>query len=60
MDSGTARDFIEDLQREIIVLRKDRDEWAELCNKALDQIEQWKIVCERWEKRYNEMMARNN
>jgi hypothetical protein len=51
---------IQDLQRTVDELRKDRDDWRELCHKALDQIDQWKIVCERWEKRYNEIMARNN
>ena len=51
---------IRDLERTVNELRNDRDEWRELTQRALDQIEQWKIVCERWEKRYNEMMARNN
>jgi hypothetical protein len=51
---------IRDLERTVNELRIDRDEWRELTQRALDQIEQWKIVCERWEKRYNEMMARNN
>jgi chromosome segregation ATPase len=51
---------IRDLERTVNELRTDRDEWRELTERALDQIEQWKIVCERWEKRYNEMMARNN
>jgi chromosome segregation ATPase len=51
---------IRDLERTVNELRNDRDEWRELTQRALDQIEQWKLVCERWEKRYNEMMARNN
>jgi chromosome segregation ATPase len=51
---------IRDLERTVNELRNDRDEWRDLTQRALDQIEQWKLVCERWEKRYNEMMARNN
>jgi hypothetical protein len=47
-------------ERTIDELRKDRDDWRELCQKALDQIDQWKLICERWESRYNEMIARNN
>jgi hypothetical protein len=51
---------VQDLQRTIEELRKDRDDWRDLCQKALDQIDQWKLICERWESRYNEMIARNN
>jgi hypothetical protein len=47
-------------ERTIEELRKDRDDWRDLCQKALDQIDQWKLICERWESRYNEMIARNN
>jgi hypothetical protein len=47
-------------ERTIDELRKDRDDWRELCQKALDQIDQWKLICERWESRYNEMIARDN
>jgi hypothetical protein len=60
MDSGTAKDFIEDLQNEIIVLRKEREEWRNLTERALNQIDEWKSICERWEKRYNELLARIN
>ena len=51
---------IQDLERTVDELRKDRDDWRELCQRALDQIDQWKTVCERWEKRYNDMIARSN
>jgi hypothetical protein len=51
---------VQDLQRTIDELRKDRDDWRDLCQKALDQIDQWKLICERWESRYNEMIARKN
>lgn len=60
MDSGTAKDFIEDLQNEIIVLRKECEEWRDLTERALNQIDEWKSICERWEKRYNELLARIN
>ena len=51
---------VQDLQRTIDELRKDRDDWRDLCQKALDQIDEWKLICERWESRYNEMIARKN
>jgi hypothetical protein len=51
---------IRDLERTVDELRRDRDEWRDLTERALAQIEQWKNICERWEKRYNDMMARMN
>ena len=57
---GEYEATIRDMERTIDELRKDRDEWRDLCHKALDQIDQWKIVCERWERRYNDMIARTN
>ena len=48
------------VREECSKIEADRDDWRDLAERAIAQIEQWKLVCERWEQRYNQLQARNN
>lgn len=48
------------VREECAKIEADRDDWRDLAERAIAQIEQWKLVCERWEQRYNQLQARNN
>ena len=53
----TAWDMV---REECAKIEADRDDWRDLAERAIAQIEQWKILCERWEQRYNQLQARSN
>lgn len=48
------------VREECAKIEADRDDWRDLAERAIAQIEQWRLVCERWEQRYNQLQARNN
>ena len=48
------------VREECAKIEKDRDEWRELAERAIAQIEQWKAMCEQWEKHYYALKAQQN
>lgn len=48
------------VREECAKIEADRDDWRELAEKAIAQIEEWRRLVEAWEKRYNELQARMN
>jgi hypothetical protein len=50
---------IHDLQRTVDELRKDRDDWKELAEKAIAQIEEWRALCDIYQDRYNQIVRGN-
>jgi glycogen synthase len=50
---------IHDLERALDKLRQDRDEWKELAEKAIAQIEEWRALCDIYQDRYNQIVRGN-
>jgi len=57
---------IHDLQRTVDELRtllhsvvQDRDDWKELAEKAIAQIEEWRALCDIYQDRYNQIVRGN-
>jgi len=50
---------LRDHERTIDELRRQRDEWQNLANRAITQIEEWRAICEEWQNRYNELLGGN-
>jgi glycogen synthase len=50
---------IHDLERAIDKLRQDRDDWKELAEKAISQIEEWRALCDIYQDRYNQIVRGN-
>ncbi len=46
-------------QRTIDELRQDRDDWKELAEKAIAQIEEWRALCDIYQDRYNQIVRGN-
>jgi chromosome segregation ATPase len=46
-------------ERTINELRRQRDDWQDLANRAITQIEEWRAICEEWQNRYNELLGGN-
>ena len=41
-------------------MTESRDNWEQLCQQALDQIQGWRTVAEAWQQRYMETKASTN
>jgi len=50
---------LRDHERTINELRRQRDDWQQLAEKAIDQIEEWRSLCDQWQARYNELVGTN-
>ena len=50
---------IHDLERALDKLRQDRDDWKELAEKAIAQIEEWRALCDIYQDRYNQIVKGN-
>jgi glycogen synthase len=50
---------IHDLERALDKLRQDRDDWKELAEKAIAQIEEWRALCDIYQERYNQIVRGN-
>ena len=50
---------IHDLERALDKLRQDRDDWKELAEKAIAQIEEWRALCDIYQDRYNQILRGN-
>jgi chromosome segregation ATPase len=50
---------LRDHERTINELRRQRDDWQQLAEKAIAQIEEWRAICEEWQNRYNELLGGN-
>jgi chromosome segregation ATPase len=50
---------LRDHERTINELRRQRDDWQDLANRALNQIEEWRSLCDEWQARYNELVKAN-
>ena len=50
---------IHDLERALDNLRQDRDDWKELAEKAIAQIEEWRALCDIYQDRYNQIVRGN-
>jgi hypothetical protein len=50
---------IHDLERALDKLRQDRDDWKELAEKAIAQIEEWRSLCDLYQERYNQIVRGN-
>ena len=50
---------IHDLERALDKLRQDRDDWKELAEKAIAQIEEWRALCDIYQDRYNQIVRSN-
>lgn len=46
-------------ERTIDELRRQRDDWQDLANRAISQIEEWRNLCNIWQERYDELLRRN-
>jgi phage shock protein A len=46
-------------ERTIDKLRQDRDDWKELAEKAIAQIEEWRALCDIYQDRYNQIVRGN-
>ena len=44
-------------ERTIDELRRQRDDWQELANRAISQIEEWRSLCDTWQTRYNQLLG---
>lgn len=38
---------------------QDRDDWQELATRAINQIEEWRTLCDEWQARYNQLLGAN-
>jgi chromosome segregation ATPase len=50
---------LRDHERTINDLRRQRDDWQDLANRAINQIEEWRSLCDEWQARYNELVKAN-
>jgi len=57
---------IQDLQRTVDELRtllhsavQDRQDWQDLAERAIKQIEEWRTLCDEWQNRYNQLLGAN-
>jgi hypothetical protein len=50
---------IHDLERALDKLRQDRDDWKDLAEKAIAQIEEWRSLCDLYQERYNRIVRGN-
>jgi glycogen synthase len=50
---------IHELERALDKLRQDRDDWKELAEKAIAQIEEWRALCDIYQDRYNQIVRGN-
>jgi chromosome segregation ATPase len=50
---------LRDHERIINELRRQRDDWQQLAEKAINQIEEWRNLCNEWQARYNELIGTN-
>ena len=57
---------IHDLQRTVDELRtllhsavQDRQDWQDLAERAIKQIEEWRTLCDEWQNRYNQLLGAN-
>jgi len=50
---------LRDHERTINELRRQRDDWQQLAEKAIAQIEEWRSLCDEWQSRYNELVGTN-
>jgi hypothetical protein len=48
-----------DLTSALDKLRQDRDDWKELAEKAIAQIEEWRALCDLYQERYNQIVRGN-
>jgi hypothetical protein len=48
-----------DLTSALDKLRQDRDDWKELAEKAIAQIEEWRALCDIYQDRYNQIVRGN-
>jgi hypothetical protein len=48
-----------DLTSALDKLRQDRDDWKELAEKAIAQIEEWRALCDLYQERYNHIVRGN-
>ena len=48
-----------DLTSALDKLRQDRDDWKDLAEKAIAQIEEWRSLCDLYQERYNEIVRGN-
>ena len=38
---------------------QDRADWQDLAERAIDQIEEWRSLCDTWQTRYNQLLGGN-
>jgi chromosome segregation ATPase len=50
---------LRDHERTINELRRQRDDWQQLAEKAIAQIDEWRSLCDEWQARYNELVGTN-
>jgi chromosome segregation ATPase len=50
---------LRDHERTINELLRQRDDWQQLAEKAIAQIEEWRSLCDEWQARYNELVRSN-
>jgi hypothetical protein len=48
-----------DLTSALDKLRQDRDDWKDLAEKAIAQIEEWRSLCDLYQERYNQIVRGN-
>jgi hypothetical protein len=48
-----------DLTSALDKLRQDRDDWKDLAEKAIAQIEEWRALCDIYQERYNQIVRGN-
>ena len=48
-----------DLTSALDNLRQDRDDWKDLAEKAIAQIEEWRSLCDLYQERYNQIVRGN-
>jgi chromosome segregation ATPase len=50
---------LRDHERTINELLRQRDDWQQLAEKAIAQIDEWRSLCDEWQARYNELVRAN-
>jgi hypothetical protein len=48
-----------DLTSALDKLRQDRDDWKDLAEKSIAQIEEWRALCDIYQERYNQIVRGN-
>jgi chromosome segregation ATPase len=38
---------------------QDRQDWQDLAERAIKQIEEWRTLCDEWQARYNQLLGAN-